>query len=274
MRRRVLPALLIPAFALSVALLPRSAAQPPSAHIAATCGEERWPVKTLSDPAGEAGQLQAARQLDRPASEEAPSARRAKHQADRGSGDDQLPGGGPPGRDEARGRPRHPPGDRGTERAGQDDDRGVPRHDLQRRIELTEEGEDGERPLRDHRGLRSALLQPLHEPRWQGEHHGGRVLRYPARPDRRCAERDRAASSSEVLGVELLALTIELISRTVQVIKRRVRGRTPFQRDAQWGTMRDGPPKASPNSDLFGCPVREPSCPPCQASRQPQTANP
>ena len=50
MRRRLVPALLIPAFALSVALLPRSAAQPPSAHIAATCGEERWPVKTLSDP--------------------------------------------------------------------------------------------------------------------------------------------------------------------------------------------------------------------------------
>ena len=50
MRRRILAALLIPAFALSVALLPRSAAQPRSAHIAAACGEERWPVKTLSDP--------------------------------------------------------------------------------------------------------------------------------------------------------------------------------------------------------------------------------
>lgn len=50
MRRRILPALLIPAFASSVALLPRSAAQPPRAHIAAACGEERWPVKTLSDP--------------------------------------------------------------------------------------------------------------------------------------------------------------------------------------------------------------------------------
>jgi hypothetical protein len=49
MRRRILAALLIPAFALSVAMLPRSAARPPSAHIAA-CGEERWPVKTLSDP--------------------------------------------------------------------------------------------------------------------------------------------------------------------------------------------------------------------------------
>ena len=49
MRRRLVPALLIPAFALSVALLPRSSAQPPSAHIAAACGEERWPVKTLSD---------------------------------------------------------------------------------------------------------------------------------------------------------------------------------------------------------------------------------
>ena len=50
MRRRLVPALLIPALALSVALLPRSAAQPPSAHIAAACGVERWPVKTLSDP--------------------------------------------------------------------------------------------------------------------------------------------------------------------------------------------------------------------------------
>ena len=49
MGRRLVPALLIPAFALGVALLPRSAAQPPSAHIAAACGEERWPVKTLSD---------------------------------------------------------------------------------------------------------------------------------------------------------------------------------------------------------------------------------
>jgi hypothetical protein len=49
MRRRLLPALLIPAFVLSVALLPRSAAQPPSAQVAAACGVERWPVKTLSD---------------------------------------------------------------------------------------------------------------------------------------------------------------------------------------------------------------------------------
>src|SRR5512132_1159937 len=50
MRRRMLPALLIPVFAHSVALLPRSGAQPPSAHLPAACGEERWPVKTLSDP--------------------------------------------------------------------------------------------------------------------------------------------------------------------------------------------------------------------------------
>ena len=50
MRWRLVPALLIPALALSLALLPRSAAQPPSAQIAAACGEERWPVKTLSDP--------------------------------------------------------------------------------------------------------------------------------------------------------------------------------------------------------------------------------
>ncbi len=49
MRRRLIPALLIPAL-LSVALLPRSAAQPPSAQVAAACGVERWPVKTLSDP--------------------------------------------------------------------------------------------------------------------------------------------------------------------------------------------------------------------------------
>src|SRR4051812_21518384 len=50
MRRRLLPALLILVFALSVALLPTSAAHPPSAHVAVKCGEERWPVKTLSDP--------------------------------------------------------------------------------------------------------------------------------------------------------------------------------------------------------------------------------
>jgi hypothetical protein len=50
MRRRLVPAFLIPALALSVALLPRSAAQPPSAHVAGTCGVERWAVKTLSDP--------------------------------------------------------------------------------------------------------------------------------------------------------------------------------------------------------------------------------
>jgi hypothetical protein len=47
MRRRLLPALLIPAFALSIALLPRSAAQPPSAQVSATCEVERWDVKTL-----------------------------------------------------------------------------------------------------------------------------------------------------------------------------------------------------------------------------------
>ena len=63
------------------------------------------------------------------------------------------------------------------ERAGQDDDRGVPRHDLQRRLELTEESEDGERALRDHRGLRSALLQPLHRPQGQGHGHRRRLLR-------------------------------------------------------------------------------------------------
>jgi hypothetical protein len=50
MRRRLLPAFLIPALVLSIALLPRSAAQPPSAQVAAACGVERWPVKTLSDP--------------------------------------------------------------------------------------------------------------------------------------------------------------------------------------------------------------------------------
>ena len=50
MRRRLVPVLLIPVCVLSVALLPTSAAQPPSAQVAATCGVERWPVKTLSDP--------------------------------------------------------------------------------------------------------------------------------------------------------------------------------------------------------------------------------
>ena len=81
-----------------------------------------------------------------------------------------------------------------------------PDTDLQRRLELTEEGEDGERPLRAHRGLRSALLQPLHRPQWQGDRHRGRLLRHPSRPDGSRAERDRAPSGLEVLGGELLAL--------------------------------------------------------------------
>src|SRR4051794_8315041 len=48
--RRLPSAALILALALSVALLATSAAHPPRAHVAVKCGEERWPVKTLSDP--------------------------------------------------------------------------------------------------------------------------------------------------------------------------------------------------------------------------------
>src|SRR3954471_6673038 len=48
--RRLLVAALFPAFALSIALFATSAAHPLTAHVAVKCGEERWPVKTLSDP--------------------------------------------------------------------------------------------------------------------------------------------------------------------------------------------------------------------------------
>src|SRR5215208_4154712 len=47
--RRLPSAALILALALSLALLATSAAHPPRAHVAVKCGEERWPVKTLSD---------------------------------------------------------------------------------------------------------------------------------------------------------------------------------------------------------------------------------
>src|SRR3954471_23153458 len=48
--RRLPSAALILALALSLAVLATSAAHPPSVHVAVKCGEERWPVKTLSDP--------------------------------------------------------------------------------------------------------------------------------------------------------------------------------------------------------------------------------
>ena len=44
--------------------------------------------------------------------------------------------------------------------------------------------------LGDHRGLRSALLQSLHPRQWQGDGHRGRLLRHSARPDGSGAERD------------------------------------------------------------------------------------
>src|SRR4051794_28915257 len=47
---RLLIAALIPALALSIGRLATSAAHPPRVHVAVKCGEERWPVKTLSDP--------------------------------------------------------------------------------------------------------------------------------------------------------------------------------------------------------------------------------
>jgi len=138
---------------------PRSAPGPWPGRAAAARGrcDDVWRVALAGEDAlgraGEAGQLQAARLLDRPAPQEASSARGPKHQTDRGSGDDQLPGGCATGRDEARGRPRHPPGGGGSKRPGQDDDRRVPRHHLQRRFKLTEEGEDEQCPLRAHRRL-------------------------------------------------------------------------------------------------------------------------
>ena len=47
---RLLFAFLIAAFALSIVVLPTGSAHSPTAHVAVNCGEERWPVKTLSDP--------------------------------------------------------------------------------------------------------------------------------------------------------------------------------------------------------------------------------
>lgn len=49
MRRLLILALLLLG-ALAVGLLPTSAAHAPGVHVAVKCGEERWPVKTLSDP--------------------------------------------------------------------------------------------------------------------------------------------------------------------------------------------------------------------------------
>jgi hypothetical protein len=112
--------------------------------------------------------------------------------------------------------------------------RGVPRYHLQRRFALTEEGEDGEPPLGDHRGLRSALLQPLHRPQRSSEHHGRRVLRHPARADRHRAQRDRAPSGPEILGVELFALARALPGGAIEA-PLCMESSTP-PRDRAWAT--------------------------------------
>ena len=157
--------------------------------------------------AREARQLQAAWLLDWPAAEEAPSGCRAEHQADQRSGDDQLPGGRPADRDEARGRPRHRPSDLSPWLPREDDDRGVPQHDLQRCVELTEEGKDGEHPLRGDCGLRSAVLQPLHSPERQGDDYRRRVLRHSPWSGGRRTKCNRAAPGLEVRICELFELS-------------------------------------------------------------------
>ena len=68
-------------------------------------------------------------------------------------------------------------------------------------------GEDGERPLLDHRGLRSAVLQPLHSPERQGDDYRRRVLRHSPWSDGRRTKRNRAAPGLEVRICELFELS-------------------------------------------------------------------
>ena len=187
MRRRLLLALLIPAFALGVALLPRSAAQPPGAQVAASCGVERWPVKTLSDPREKLVNY-------KPHDSSIGRLRKKPH-----------PHVGPnTKRIEGVETTNYRVAARLVEMKLEDDRDihlvvSVPSAPAKTMIvkfpDPTCNGASSspgkmECSLGDHRGLRSALLQSLHPRQWQGDGHRGRLLRHSARPDGSGAERD------------------------------------------------------------------------------------
>jgi hypothetical protein len=206
MRRRIVSALLIPAFALSVALLPRSAAQPPSAHISAKCGEERWPVKTLSDPREKLVNY-------KPHDSSIGRLRKKPH-----------PHVGPnTKRIEGVETTNYRVAARLVEMKLEDDRDihlvvSVPSAPSKTMIvefpDTTCNGASSSPKKGKMASARSAIIaacgQPsssrFTHPQWYGEHHRGRLLRHPSWSDGHRAQRDRAASGPEILGIELFPL--------------------------------------------------------------------